>query len=132
MNKLSYKEFEDAPEIVKYLHIAAFYKIPVGSSLYEDAMEKHPEYFSEEIERKKKWEAIPQDVRDAYFKELCKTEDEVFDKLPYAGMGILFYAQHPKEADAHSKSWEKANKELNPIRRKIHDKYFAKYGIKYD
>ena len=132
MNKLSYKEFEDAPEIVKYLHIAAFYKIPVGSSLYEDAMGKHPGYFSEEIERRKKWEAIPKDVRDSYFKELCEAEEEIFDRVPHAGKGIVFYSQHSKEAEEHSRGWEKANKELEPIRRKIHDKYFTKYGIKYD
>ena len=53
-----------APAIIQWLYLSAMAKQPVGRSVFEDAMQKHPEYFPAELEYRRKWDLIPQSVHD--------------------------------------------------------------------
>jgi len=132
MKNLTIKEFEEYPQEIKYLCICSLLNKPVVSSIYEDAIKKYPEYFPDIIEHRKKWEAIPQEVHDAYQKELFELDKKIYKDVPYSGKGILFYSQHPEEYEEHNKEWKTANKKAQPLYKKLHKKYYAKYGIKYN
>lgn len=47
LNKnITFSDWEkNTPSIVMFLIIASYFKMPVGSSLYERATKEHPEYF---------------------------------------------------------------------------------------
>ncbi len=90
MKDLSVKEFEDVPSKVKYIYMCAVMKQPIDSTIYEDAIKEHPEYFIEEVEHSRKLDAIPQEVHDPYFKEYHKIDEELFSDIPHKGMGVCF------------------------------------------
>ena len=89
MKLLTKKEFATAPENIKYIHTCTEMGFPISSAIYEVAMENHPEYFTEEIERARKWELIPQSVHDAYWKEIMAIDKELMKDVPHKGKGIL-------------------------------------------
>lgn len=132
MKDLTHKEFEDAPTKVQYIYMCAVMKQPIGSSTYEDAIKEHPEYFLDEIEHRKKWEAIPKEVHDAYWKEHCKIKEEVYKDVPHRGKGMLFYVQNPKERDEYNSAQEAANKKALPLFETLHRKFYSKYGIEWN
>lgn len=132
MKDLSNKEFEDAPAKVKYIYMCAFMKQPIGSSIYEDAIKEHPEYFPDEVEHRKKWEAIPKEVHDAYFEEYHKIDEELFSDIPHKGKGIMFFANNPEADKEFSRAWEAANKKALPLLEALHRKFYSKYGIEWN
>jgi len=132
MKDLTHKEFEDAPAKVQYIYMCAVMKQPIGSSTYEDAIKEHPEYFHEDVERRKKWEAIPQEVHDAYWKEYWKLDEEIYKNVPHRGKGLLFYAQNSKESAEYKSAWEAANKKALPLRETLHRKFYSKYSIEWN
>lgn len=55
MKVLSGKELWDAPSIVQFIYVMSVAKQPLGSQMIEEAMSKHPEYFQDELEHRRKW-----------------------------------------------------------------------------
>lgn len=51
MKKLSLKEYEAAPEEIKWLYNMVYIRQPIGYSRYVELQEKYPEYF---LKNKKK------------------------------------------------------------------------------
>ena len=72
MKNLTTEEFDKAPPLVQFLHVAAISKIEVRNSIIKNAMVEYPEYFEDNIEREKKWASVPKDVRDAFIKRSVK------------------------------------------------------------
>lgn len=121
MDDLTNKEWSNAPYIIKHLYIAGHHKTPISRNLFEKAINEHPEYFTEEIERRRKWASIPQSVHDEYdlefnahFREMPKTR------------GIL------SMLDFNS---EKSKKEIEDLKiwwskgDKIYNKHYSGYGF---
>ena len=77
MKDLTTKEFFEAPSRVQYIFTAGMVKQYIGSSLYNKAIEEHPEYFPDEIEHRKKWASIPQKTHDDYWKEYWALDKEI-------------------------------------------------------
>jgi len=130
MKDLTAKEFDEAPDLIQYTYTMCALKQPLGSSIIDEAIEKYPEYFPDEVEQQKKWASVPQQVKDAYFEEYQKLLEDIYKDVPHVGKGILFYATHPEEDAEHSKGWDEATKKGQPLLKALHDKYFGKYGIK--
>jgi len=131
MKNLTHKELKDAPSEVQYLYMCSVMNHPIGSSIYEETIKKHPEYFPDEIEHRKKWEAIPKEVHDAYWKEYWKIDKEIYKDVPHRGKGILFYAQNPKEYAEYKEAFDAARKKALPLHEALHRKFYSKYGIEW-
>lgn len=128
MKDLTNKELEVAPTIVQFLYIRAWMKEPVGSSMIDEAMEKHPEYFPDEIEHRRKYALIPQQVHDAYFEEWREMHQEVYKDMP-PSKGLLGWMDDP----AGYKEWNESYAKFRPIEIErevaLHKKHYEPYGI---
>lgn len=82
MKDLTEKEFFEAPNKVQYIYMMGMMKRAIGSGVYEDAIKEHPEYFPDEVEHTRKWDAIPQDVHDKYWEEYWKLDKEIMKDVP--------------------------------------------------
>jgi hypothetical protein len=131
MKDLTGKEFFEAPIIVQYIYIMAMNKQPIGSYIYEDCIKKHPEYFLEEIEHRRKWNAIPQEVHDKYWEEYWELEKQIMkDVLPSKGVFGGINGQDGYEE--WNKKWTEANEKGKPFRELLHKKFYSKYGIEWN
>jgi len=130
MKNLTPEEFDKAPNIVQYVYIMSMSNIPIGSKIYEETIRDHPEYFYEEISETEKWNKIPQEVHDAYWKEYGELKKEVFKDVP-PSKGLMAYIGGSKEYKEWEKLWNVAYKKWEPLKRKLHRKYYSKYGIEY-
>lgn len=68
MRDLTAKEFWDAPPLIQYIITVGNFQQFIGISTYDEAIEKYPEYFPDEIEHRRKRSLVPKEVDDAYFK----------------------------------------------------------------
>lgn len=59
MRTLKAKEFYDAPAMVQHIYMCALMDQPIGCDLYNEAIEKYPEYFPDEVEHKKNPKIYP-------------------------------------------------------------------------
>lgn len=125
MQHLTEKQFEKAPKIVQSIYVLTLLNQPVPGSVMNEAMERYPDYFQEEIQYKKIWEAIPQSVKDAYFDELHKALAHSFPD----NKGILYWINHQLEFQEYQKKYEEIRKQNEQIRKDIHKKHFEKYGL---
>lgn len=106
MKNLSWDEIKDAPPIIGQVYMCGMMNIPIGSSIYEKAIQKHPEYFPEEVEHRKKWDSVPQQIKDAYSAELYKILDKYREAAPSLGNhGILAQIRDTK-AKKQLKAWQ--------------------------
>jgi hypothetical protein len=126
MKKLTEKEFFEAPRKIQFIYMTEF----VGMNFFEEAMREHPEYFPEEIEKKKKWDAIPQEVHDKYWEEMRELDKKLMKDVP-PSKGVLYFAINPKEFDEWHEKRDAARKKGWRERKAIHDKFYSQYGIEW-
>jgi hypothetical protein len=134
MKDLTHDEFEKAPHTIQYLYMMALSKSPVGTAAIESAMKDYPEYFPDELEHRRKWDLIPQDVHNEYWGKFFLLHSECYKSLP-RDTGILQWATGDNEG---YKKWNeeyekcrKKEKEAEPLFRKLHAEYYEKWGIPY-
>lgn len=130
MKKLTEQELCDAPRLIQHIYTFGFLEKPIGLSTYEEALEKYPEYFPQEIEHRKKWDAIPQKVHDDYWQEYTELNKIIMKDLPES-KGISYYMDNMDEFY----EWDNKSKELKKkgrhLYKQLHEKYYSKYGIEY-
>ena len=128
MKDLSYSELLEAPSAVQYIHMMGTINQPIGCSFFDETVAKYPEYFPDEIESKRKWDLVPQSVRDTYWKEYWEFREKLWENEPKP-VGIMGCVNNTKEY----KKWAKAYKRLRPLEKKkekeLHEKHYSKYGI---
>lgn len=126
--KLTDKEKDEKmPPDVLYLLAIKSVGGTIGVSLYNEILEKHPEWFPEETEFRRKWGAIPQQIKDAYFKEV--SEINHYGGHEYSGRGLTWYMEHPQEYAEYDKWLSLKIEESVKKEKKLHDKYFKEYGL---
>jgi len=143
----------EVPNIVLFVKMAALTNMPIGYEMYEKAITEYPEHFPEEVEHRRKWDLIPQEVHDAYNKEMFgeggglflsnENRDEFEEqigKCPHTelqGNGIIWrvtvgdekYYNEMQDIDA----WNNKYYKLRSIKEKaIWEKHYSKYGISKD
>jgi hypothetical protein len=66
MKHLNKKQLNKAPLIVHHVYMCGVYNIPIGYKIYNECIEKYPEYFEDEIKSQ-----MPKDefdkLWDSYF-----------------------------------------------------------------
>lgn len=121
-------ELKDIPGPVLYLRMCATNKIPVGITLYNETIEKYPEWFPKEIAHKRKWDSIPQSTHDLYWKEFWEFKQKLWENEPKPP-GIMGHINNTPEAQA----WNEAFNRLYPLEKKkmseLHNKYYKPYGV---
>lgn len=120
-------EFEKAPVPIQYLYICAMNNVPVGSSILDEAMENHPEYFPDELAYRAKWDAVPQEVHDAYAEEYA----ELMKMLPQSP-GLMKLVTGGEEAEEYFRKEEEVGKEFRLLSKELYDKYYGPYGIEFN
>lgn len=143
----------EIPSIVLFVQMAAMMDMPIGYDMYEKAITEYPEHFPEEVEYRRKWALIPQEVHDAYQKEMNdrgygfflsnENRDEFeseIGKCPHPelqGNGIIWrvtvgdekYFNEMQDIDA----WNNKYHRLRAIKEKaIWEKHYSKYGLTID
>lgn len=131
MKELTHKEFLDAPFNVQYVYMRTFLGQPVSATLLNEAITESPSYFPEEAEEKRKWDAIPQEIHAAYWMEYWKLHNKICNAIPHYGLGILFYSDNPEQFIEYQKAMAIAEPKLERLKKKLHKKYYEKYGIDY-
>jgi len=131
MKDLTEKEFFEAPSKVQYIYMMGMMKQPIGSSIYEDAIKEHPEYFPDEVEHRRKWDAIPQEVHDKYSEEYWKLDEEVMKDVP-PSKGIIGWIDDQEGYSEWNKKWTEANEKAKPLREALHKKFYSEYGIEWN
>lgn len=128
------QKVEEIPNIVLFVYGSSYFNIPIGSKILERAITEHPEYFPDEVEYRRKWSLIPKEVHDGFYKELQEVRQEFFSSLPNLSpsKGIIYWMDHPDELDEWQKNQREAENKFLPISKKIHNKYYKKYGIKWN
>lgn len=135
MKKLTEQEILDAPEIVQHIYVATLFGTPIGFSLFDEAVTKHPEYFPDVIEHRAKWNAIPQEVHDAMHKELKEQFALLYPDSEGSPLscskGFLYWAKHPQEYELYRPIMEQRHKAYNELEILMYEKYYAAYGIEH-
>lgn len=126
LEEMTIDDFNNAPYLVQYIYACSINNYPIGISMYDEALENHPEYFPDEVEHKRKWDAIPQIVHDNYFEEFWEKKKEIEKDLPPA-TGIVGYMNN----DEYHKKREKLQPKVNKMEKNLHKKHYSKYGIKF-
>lgn len=136
---------QQAPSIIQYIWAASAAGQPIGSSTYEKARKEYPEYFEDEFEFERKWTEVPQQVKDAYYKELYGWNDE--DITPSKGLLDLLKEAEPQVIEplkpeeilpALEDMWkvrerrETEKKEAEKRKEQLFNKYFSEYGLEYN
>ncbi len=131
MKNLTYKEFLDAPAKIQFLYKMGIAKHPVGRKILEDAIKENPEYFPDEIEHRRKWALIPQQVHDDYWKEMEILKTEMYKDMPES-KGILGWIDDPKGYEEWSAKWSECYEKEQPLAKALHQKFYGRYGIQWN
>jgi hypothetical protein len=91
-------------------------------------MKEHPEYFPEEVERERRWNLIPQQVHDAYLKELSEFNEILWKDAPKSG-GIFEMINNSEASKKYYEFWDKAHPIQEAKEKELHKKYYSKYNI---
>ena len=75
---------KETPSLVSFLEIMAHTGTPVGSKLLEEAIEKHPEYYAETVEQRRKLALVPAEVHTDYSKDMGVLFDTLRISQPQA------------------------------------------------
>ena len=133
MKDLIYAELLKAPARVQYLYTMAMMNQPVGMEVLNEAMAESPEYFPDELERRRKWDLVPQSVHDEYWAEREKLKAEVYKDMPES-LGIIAWASSENKDDYNNwnAAWKKCYAIEKPMAEEIHKRYYGKYGIEFN
>lgn len=139
------KDSHEAPRDVQYIRMMASIGQPIGITFYKEALEKYPEYFQEEIAYNQRWEEIPREVKDAYHNELynCGGKEitpamglfELMEEAETRVIKPLAFEDIPATLESMWESrqrQESQEKERKQRKKELFDKYFSKYGLKYE
>lgn len=87
MKELSDKEFRNAPADIKQIYIHALNEWPIGSSLMKRAMEKYPEYFTNDIYE----EYEPEEMKPFQSEEIKELEWKYLHEFAKERMNYSFF-----------------------------------------
>lgn len=130
MKDLTEKEFLESPGKVQYIYMMGVIEQPISLGTYEDAIQEHPEYFPDETERRKKWNAIPKAVHDKYWEEYWRIHKEIMKDIP-PSKGIVGCINDQEGYGEWEKKWTEANKKRNLLLESLHKKFYSEYGIEW-
>ncbi len=134
MKNLTTNEFFEAPALVQWIYTCAINNAPIGSSTHEEAIEKHPEYFLEEVEHRRKWASVPEELKEKYYtkhRQIEKDYEARGPKMPNKG---ILHMINDSEGQRELEAWRKYRDSIYPAMKKkqdaLYNKMFKKYGLR--
>ena len=112
----------------------------VSADRYEYMINTYPEWFKEEVDYREKWALVPEEVKDNYNNEYWDTNTRIRDeefksfKTPegFNGCGIMTWIElYEDEYHDAMKRDSIVTERMKEVSKKLHNKYYKKYGIKY-
>lgn len=131
MKQLTEKEFSEAPEKVQFLYAMSIIGQPVGNQMIEEAIKESPEYFPDELEHRRKWALIPQQVHDDYWEEREILRTEMYKEMPES-KGILGWAKDQSGYNEWRAKYDECREKEKPLSLALHTKYYGQYGIEWN
>lgn len=138
----------DIPNEVLFVWAASAAGNPIGWETYNNAVEKYPEYFPEEVEYRKKWAKVPEEIKNKYLDfsmrlNLTKEEEDerelLFGKCPHPdilGCGIIErvakYGDRWKDFDENDEWLSKWYKHRHKKEVDLYNELFNPYGLSKD
>lgn len=119
------------PSIVQYLIAANFLNQGVGLWALEKGIAECPEFFVDLIEARRKWALVPEEVKDAYYKDLSHREHELYAECKGGGGGLFTWLNQTPESITFDECLRSKGEQRKKIAREVHDKYLAAYGIDF-
>lgn len=138
------KSLGKQPPLVLFVKGMAMIGQPISYKTWEEVMTKYPEYFPEEVERKRKWDAIPASVHKEYWdqpeaqlfpdSQEIKKYEAIIGPRPFPDLpgGIIHRVTHEEYNEQYQKQdeWDREMEKLRSIKRKeLRDKLYKPYGI---
>ena len=130
MKDITSTDVKQIPGIVLQIYVNSMCNIPISISTYNEAIEKYPEYFPDEVEHKKKYDAIPKHIHDQYLQEMSELFENYFHHLPNKGM--LCRINNQEEDTDWKKKFDEENGKYSEAEKIIHDKYYGSYDIDFN
>ena len=120
------EKLENIPPIILYIAGQSIANIPIGISTYNDAKEKYPQYFKDELEWEEKYNKVPQEVHDKFKIDYDKKSgyrkepfNDKSDMMEYLRKNAGFLYDREEESD-----------KLYGTYADIWNKHYGKYGLK--
>lgn len=110
------------------LKICAETNTPVGSDMFRQAILENPDHFPEEYARMKAWEAIPQEVHNAYRRDWEIMYAELHKDEPDSD-GIFGIMENTEKSRIWQAWWGKTYPIEREKEAKLHKKHYSKYGV---
>ena len=135
MKHLTDAELKVAPQDVLYIYmssLATAHGFPtfIGSSQLERAIKNHPEYFPDEVEHRRKWASVPEEVKQAHDAEYERRYALLRPGFtPWTGVGIMALARRTPEAIAYEAMIKDTAKAAGAMRREVHNQFYGPYGL---
>ena len=125
MGQYTLKDLNEIPHLVLLVQMAQISGMPIGLSIYQEAIDTYPEHFPEEAAHKKKWNAIPKEVIDGYLKEIGEAFAIYREGIP--NKGILYWSEHIKEFEEYIESGKSIREKHDKKEKAIYEKWLGKY-----
>lgn len=132
MKDLTYKELMEAPAIIQFVYLQSAANNPLGSSIIDEAMKDYPQFFKEELELKRRWDAVPEYIKEAYFNEMMLVRKHYDEKTPHYGKGLLFFIQNREAFNEQMDAQKEQRANIKIDASHIHNKYLASFGIPFN
>ena len=123
---MNQEEYDKAPHLVKMIWLCRSYGTPIGASVFKEAVTRHPEYFPEEAENISRYEAIPMEVHEAYWKDYYLIQEETHKDVP-PGKGILGWINDMEGYKEFKIKSDQAREKAKPLHEANHIKHYSKY-----
>lgn len=123
-------KIENIPPLVLQVALAKQYNLPISVSLLEEALNKYPKYFPEEVKARALWDSVPNEVKENYLRDIDQVSKE-YNELnpePFKDGGLLAIIN---DEECLWQKWrDKKTEYCDKLCAKIHKKHFDKYSIK--
>jgi len=135
---------DNVPHGVLYIWAMGNIGQPIDTDTYNRAIANHPEYFPDEIEFRRRFDAIPEDIKKEHSKlfdtligsNIYTMYESKIGKLPHSelcGKGIIYRVTHPELKDKYEAydEWMRKMFELHEKDREDgYNRLFNPYGLK--
>lgn len=122
MRPITVQELRKSPPLVRTLYTMCMCNVPISPKMMDEAIEKHPYYFPDEIKAREEWDSIPLETHEAFNKDLAQAHERIFkDTKP---VGFLSQAQGITPADMQA--FDKATERFYEAFREISIKHYGR------
>lgn len=104
----------------------------MGLKQYNKMLDDFPELYPKEVEYRRKFNAVPQEVWDAYYKESFAIDEFYNQNRPHPNIGIFGMMNSPDKAKEIYDYQDSTYAERIAKKRLVHQKHLGKYNLEFN